>query len=465
MTVGSSALYGLSAIALGAAISVLSVGTADASYYYYYGQSGMRAAPGGYVVPAQPRPARKAKRTKTEEPKKDAAAVRQPRGPLVVSVSIGEQRVRVYDGVGQIAEAPISSGTKAHPTFTGVFSVIQKDRYHYSNLYAGAPMPYMQRLTWSGTAMHTGVLPGYPASHGCIRLPNSFASQLWGLTKLGTRVVVARSAVVPTEFSHAQLALLKKKPDPATPVSDLSRAAGKTASMTETTATDAPSPAIPAAAAIPAATPLSTEAAPAVPAQPAPATEAAPSPSAPVTAAPTTGAPTTGPVTAEPADAVVPAMPVAEQGPPPRPLKPGPVAIFISKKEGKLFVRKGFEPIYDTPIQIAHPDKLLGTHVFTATGFAEDGQTLRWTAMTLPPELRAEATAAPRKGSKAQPAPATPATGPSASAQEALDRVILPPEAVEVLAPLMSAGASLVVSDKGLGNHTGRGTDFIVLTR
>ncbi|MBK5961600.1 hypothetical protein CCR97_25835 [Rhodoplanes elegans] len=456
--VGSSALYGLSAIALGAALSVLSVGTADASYYYYYGQPGMRAAPGGYVVPAQPRPARKAKRTKTEEPKKDTAAVRQPRGPLVVSVSIGEQRVRVFDGAGQIAEAPISSGTKAHPTLTGVFSVIQKNRHHYSNLYAGAPMPYMQRLTWSGTAMHTGVLPGYPASHGCIRLPNSFASQLWGMTKLGTRVVVARSAVVPVEVSHAQLALLKKKPDPATPVSDLSRAAGKTASAPEATATDAPSPAVPAAI------PVSTEAAPAAPATAAPAGETTPVQPAPVTAAPT-GAPTTdAPVTAEPADGIVPAMPVAEQGPPPRPLKPGPVAIFISKKEGKLFVRKGFEPIYDTPIQIADPDKLLGTHVFTATGFAEDGRTLRWTAMTLPPELRAEATAAPRKGGKAQPA-APIATGPSASAQEALDRVTLPPEAVEVLAPLMSAGASLVVSDKGLGPQTGRGTDFIVLTR
>ncbi|MFD2182022.1 L,D-transpeptidase [Rhodoplanes azumiensis] len=467
---GSSGLYGLSAIALGAALTVLSVGTADASYYYYYGQPGMRAAPGGYVVPAQPRPARKAKRTKTEEPTKDTAAVRQPRGPLVVSVSIGEQRVRVYDGVGQIAEAPISSGTKAHPTLTGVFSVIQKNRHHYSNLYAGAPMPYMQRLTWSGTAMHTGVLPGYPASHGCIRLPNSFASQLWGMTKLGTRVVVARSAVVPVEFSHAQLALLKKKPDPATPVSDLSRAAGKTASAPEATATDAPSagaPAaavVPAAAAVPAAVPVPTEATPAAPVTAAPANETAPVQPAPLTATPTSAPTTEAPVTAEPADGIVPAMPVAEQGPPPRPLKPGPVAIFISKKEGKLFVRKGFEPIYDTPIQIADPDKLLGTHVFTATGFAEDGRTLRWTAMTLPPELRAEATAATRKGGKVQPA-APIATGPSASAQEALDRVTLPPEAVEMLAPLMSAGASLVVSDKGLGPQTGRGTDFIVLTR
>ncbi|MDC7785721.1 L,D-transpeptidase [Rhodoplanes sp. TEM] len=431
-SIGSSALYGLSAIALGTALSVLSVGTADASYYYYYGQPGMRA-PAGYYAPAQPRPARKAKRTKTEQPKKDVAAARQPRGPLVVSVSIGEQRVRVYDAVGQIAESPISSGTKQHPTLTGVFSVIQKNRYHYSNLYANAPMPYMQRLTWSGTAMHTGALPGYPASHGCIRLPNSFASQLWGLTKLGTRVVVARTAVVPAEFSHPQLDLLKKKVEPAVPVADL-RTSGKTAAAAETTVSDAPSPTAPAAEAV-------------APAETAPAADPAADPAG---AAPATAAP-------------APASPVADA--PAKPLKPGPVAIFISKKEGKLFVRKGFEPIYETPVTIADGDKLLGTHVFTATGFEDDGRSLRWTAMTLPPELRAEPKAAKGRNAKAAPAPATPVTATPTSAKEALDRVTLPPEAVAMLADLMSPGASLVVSDKGLGPQTGRGTDFIVLSR
>ncbi|RAI46120.1 L,D-transpeptidase [Rhodoplanes roseus] len=431
-----SVLSGLSVIALGAALTVLSVGTADASYYYYYGGQPVMRAPGPVMMPAQPRPAKKAKRTKTEEPKKDAAAQRQPRGPLVVSVSIGEQRVRVYDAAGQIAEAPISSGTKAHPTLTGVFSVIQKDRYHYSNLYNNAPMPYMQRLTWSGTAMHTGALPGYPASHGCIRLPNSFATQLWGMTKLGTRVVVARTAVVPVEFSHPQLALLKKKPEPAVPMVDLSRASGKTAAATDGTATDAPSPAAPAAEAV------------------APAPETAPS-----------AEPAAVPTTTAPAAAPAPIAPLAEQGPV-KPLKPGPVAIFVSKKEGKLFVRKGFEPIYETPITVAQADKLLGTHVFTATGFEEDGRTLRWTAMSLPPEMRSEPAAESRKAKGAKVvAPAIPAATPAITAKDALDRVELPAEAVEKLSDLMSPGASLIVSDKGLGPQTGRGTDFIVLSR
>ena len=86
----------------------------------------------------------------------------------------------------------------------GVFSVIQKNRHHISNLY-GAAMPYMQRLTWSGTAMHTGPLPGYPASHGCIRLTNEFAQMLWKATKIGARVIVTREDVKPVEFAHARL--------------------------------------------------------------------------------------------------------------------------------------------------------------------------------------------------------------------------------------------------------------------
>ena len=89
-----------------------------------------------------------------------------------------------------------------HRTPTGVFSVIGKERWHRSNIYSGAPMPFMQRITWSGVAMHAGVVPGYPASHGCIRLPAGFAPQLFGMTKMGARVVVTPRDVEPVEFSH-----------------------------------------------------------------------------------------------------------------------------------------------------------------------------------------------------------------------------------------------------------------------
>ena len=116
----------------------------------------------------------------------------------------------------------VSTGTKSHPTPLGVFAVIQKNRHHVSNLY-GAPMPYMQRLTWSGTALHTGALPGYPASHGCIRLPNEFAQLLWKATKLGARVIVTRDEVKPVEIAHARL----HASEPAPPASAAAGRAGR----------------------------------------------------------------------------------------------------------------------------------------------------------------------------------------------------------------------------------------------
>ena len=124
----------------------------------------------------------------------------KPVGPLVIAVSIEKQRVKVYDSNGLFAEAPVSTGTKSHPTPMGVFSIIQKNRHHVSNLYGAAPMPYMQRITWSGVAMHTGPLPGYAASHGCIRMPNEFAARMWTWTKMGTRVIVSSETAPPKDL-------------------------------------------------------------------------------------------------------------------------------------------------------------------------------------------------------------------------------------------------------------------------
>ena len=97
----------------------------------------------------------------------------------------------------------------------GVFSVIQKHKFHHSNIYSGAPMPYMQRITWSGVAMHAGVLPGYPASHGCIRMPMAFAVKMWNWTKMGARVIVTPGEITPASFSHPLLATEKVVPQPA----------------------------------------------------------------------------------------------------------------------------------------------------------------------------------------------------------------------------------------------------------
>jgi hypothetical protein len=122
-----------------------------------------------------------------------------------------DQRITVYDKNGWILRAPVSSGQRGRETPAGVFSVIQKDAEHYSNLYDDAYMPHMQRLTWSGIALHGGPLPGHPASHGCVRMPYDFAEHLFGATSLGMRVIVAPSDVVPVEVIHP--ALFPRKSD------------------------------------------------------------------------------------------------------------------------------------------------------------------------------------------------------------------------------------------------------------
>jgi lipoprotein-anchoring transpeptidase ErfK/SrfK len=130
----------------------------------------------------------------------------KPNGrPLFLMVSLRRQHISVFDSTGRVAEAPISSGRIGFSTPTGVFSILEKNRVHFSNLYESAPMPNMQRLTWSGVALHAGDLPGYPASHGCIRLPRNFSKQLFDMTRMGTRVVVTRDPVEPVAFSHAKL--------------------------------------------------------------------------------------------------------------------------------------------------------------------------------------------------------------------------------------------------------------------
>ena len=120
-----------------------------------------------------------------------------PKGPLQIIISIADQRVSLFDNGALIARSSVSTGTQGHPTPLGVFSVISKQRWHRSNIYSAAPMPYMQRITWSGIALHAGVVPGHPASHGCIRLNNDFAVRLWHLTKRGTRVIIAHGDVQP----------------------------------------------------------------------------------------------------------------------------------------------------------------------------------------------------------------------------------------------------------------------------
>ena len=142
-----------------------------------------------------------------------------PKGPLQIIISIADQQLSLYDNGALIARSSVSTGVQGHPTPLGVFSVISKERWHRSNIYSGAPMPYMQRITWSGIALHAGVVPGHPASHGCIRLTNDFAIRLWHLAKRGTRVIIARDDVRPVEIANSHLFVSKPKAASVSPKS------------------------------------------------------------------------------------------------------------------------------------------------------------------------------------------------------------------------------------------------------
>ena len=144
-------------------------------------------------------------RQTNSESAKNARPEDPPKGPLQIIISIADQRVSLFDNGALIARSSVSTGMEGHPTPLGVFSVISKERWHRSNIYSAAPMPYMQRITWSGIALHAGVVPGHPASHGCIRLKNDFAIRLWHLTKRGTRVIIAHDDVQPVEITNPHL--------------------------------------------------------------------------------------------------------------------------------------------------------------------------------------------------------------------------------------------------------------------
>ena len=120
-----------------------------------------------------------------------------PDGPVTIIISVKTQRGYVYRNGVPIGVTSVSTGKKGHETPTGVFTILQKDIDHRSNKYSDAPMPFMQRLTWDGVAMHAGHLPGYPASHGCVRLPHNFAKLLFGITKVGLTVVITDDALAP----------------------------------------------------------------------------------------------------------------------------------------------------------------------------------------------------------------------------------------------------------------------------
>lgn len=132
---------------------------------------------------------------------------RSGNGPLSIIVSLPEQLVFVYRNDIRVASSTCSTGRPGHATPTGIFTILQKDRNHHSATYDDAPMPNMNRLTWAGVALHAGNLPGYPASHGCVRLPLEFSDLLFGITYVGTPVIIASAATQPANVTHPGMTL------------------------------------------------------------------------------------------------------------------------------------------------------------------------------------------------------------------------------------------------------------------
>src|ERR1700737_1434787 len=172
-------------------------------------------------------------------PPTEATAPRDAGEPIMAIVSIKTQQVTFYDADGWILRAPVSTGTTGRETPAGVFAVLEKDEDHHSSLYDDAWMPNMQRLTWNGIALHGGPLPGYAASHGCVRMPYGFAEKLFDKTWIGMRVIISPNDAAPVEFSHAALFVPNAEAVAAAPAraETLAREAAEAARTAEETKT------------------------------------------------------------------------------------------------------------------------------------------------------------------------------------------------------------------------------------
>ena len=299
--------------------------------------------------------------------------------------------------------AAVSSGQAGRETPAGIFSVIQKDAEHHSNLYDDAYMPHMQRLTWSGIALHGGLLPGHPASHGCIRLPYDFAAHLFDLTKLGMRVIVAPSDVAPVSIAHPALFEVRRdardaaaarvsEAEEAARRVDQARLAALTASrevaqetmplrrirnlklreeerLADAERSIASADSIEAKEAAEAAKANSKAKIAELDAQLAPA-EAELQPKINALAAARKAAVAAEEARAQ-AEEAAHALDRAE-----------PVSVFISRKTQRLYVRQAFEPVFDIPITIRDPDIPIGTHVFTTLERGGGKGDMQWSVVS-----------------------------------------------------------------------------------
>src|SRR5436853_251216 len=249
----------------------------------------------------------------------EAMAPRHAGEPIMAIVSIKTQQVTLYNAEGWILRAPVSTGTTGRETPAGVFAVVEKKEDHRSNMYDDAHMPHMQRITWNGIALHGGPLPGYAASHGCVRMPFGFAKKLFDKTRIGMRVIISPNDAAPVELSHPALFMPNAQTIAAAPAR--AEAAAKNAAK--------------AAEARKAATAKAA------------------------------------------LDAKLAHEPVSVY------ISRATQKLYVRRNTHKELPDAGvlFDATIEVPVTIRDPDKPIGTHVFSAVGRADRG--LRWTAVTI----------------------------------------------------------------------------------
>jgi hypothetical protein len=418
-------------------------------------------APGSNAAAAQVRPA----------PTQVASAPRPAGEPIMAVVSIKSQQVTLYDADGWIMRAPVSTGVKGRETPAGIFAVVEKKWDHHSTMYDDAWMPHMQRITWNGIALHGGPLPGFAASHGCIRMPYRFADNLFDKTRIGMRVIISPEDAAPVEFSHPALLVPDAKAIAAAPA----QAEALTREATEATkAADAASKA--AAKSARDVAPLAKSLARLKSAQARAEAEVALADKA-LAAARTDQARTRAgerkqqavaratqarqqldAATAEAkskldadtaakdaAKAAEARKAAAVKAADEARLALSPVSIFISRATQKLYVRRNthkrwpdggeiFDASIEVPITIRNPERRIGTHVFTAMARNDAG--LRWSAVTI---------------------------DNGDDARNALDRITIPPDVLARIAPTTLPRSSIVISDEPLSAETNYRTEFVAV--
>ncbi|MET0875554.1 MAG: L,D-transpeptidase [Tardiphaga sp.] len=403
----------------------------------------------------------------------EATAPREAGDPVMAIVSIRSQQITIYDADGWISRAPVSTGTTGRETPAGVFALLEKNRDHRSSLYDDAWMPHMQRITWNGVALHGGPLPGYAASHGCVRMPFGFAEKLFDKTRIGMRVIISPNDAAPIEFSHPALFMPKPEAIAAAPAraETLAREAAETAKIADE--------AKQAAAAATRETAALTASLKKLQAQKTRADRDVVAADKALAAAKTDPARAKAEETKAKADAkaadlatqldaanaAVAAKPSAAEAKETAKaaaakkaetakastdarLALEPVSVYISRETQKLYVRRNthkpapdgggevFDSSIEVPVTIRDPDRPIGTHVFTAMARNDAG--LRWSVVSI------------EEGG---------------GAREALDRITIPQEVLDRIAPTAMPRSSIVISDEPLSAETNYRTEFVAVLK